>query len=67
MTEAASGGGLTPQIIQGQNDALFHRRLKIFLLEPEQPDGQLSQVISLVTDWQLARLPQHFGGMSSKR
>lgn len=65
--QAAHGGGLTPQIIQGQNDALFLRRLEIFLLEPEQAHGQLPQVISFVTDWQLAGLPQRVGGMIAKR
>jgi len=67
MKQAAKGDGLTPQIIQGQNDAIFRRRLDIFLLEPEQAHGQLPQVISFVTDWQLARLPQRVGGMFSKR
>lgn len=67
MKQAANGGGLTPQIIQGQNDALFRRRLEIFLLEPEQAHGQLPQVISFVTDWQLAGLPHRVGGMFAKR
>jgi hypothetical protein len=67
MKQAANGGGLTLQIIQGQNDALFRRRWEIFLLQPKQAHGQLPQVISFVTDWQPAGSPQRVGGMFAKR
>jgi hypothetical protein len=41
--------------------------LQPFLLEPEKAHGQLPQIISRVTGWQLAGASERVGGVSSKR
>jgi hypothetical protein len=46
---------------------VLHPRLQPFLFEPEKAHGQLPQIISRVTGWQLAGASERVGGVSSKR
>jgi hypothetical protein len=61
----AEGGHLTGQFVHSGQEVL-HRGLQPFLFEPEQAHSQLPQIISRVTDWQLAGAPERVGGVSSK-
>jgi hypothetical protein len=56
-----------PASAQNRIQSVQRRRFDIFLGEPEKPEAELPQIISRMTDRQLARSPERLGSMPPQR